>query len=116
MAESDEEVRALPASLWARLRADPSRAPEHLALAAAERHAPAAREWVQERTARYAVSPNELGAGPDSTHLESRHGRNLRRQLTERQRHGELGFRTLQPDLLQYRPKTGRQIRRPHPP
>ena len=36
----------LPEGLLARLRADPVRAPEHLALAAAERHGPAAAEWA----------------------------------------------------------------------
>ena len=56
----DAELRALPDSLWDRLRADPARAPEYLALAAAERHGPAAAKWVQERRAMYAVSPREL--------------------------------------------------------
>jgi hypothetical protein len=39
---------APPDSLLAKLRADPTRAPEHLALAAAERHGPAAAKWVAE--------------------------------------------------------------------
>ena len=50
----------VPAGLFERLRADPSRAPEHLALAAAERHAPAAAEWVDEKRARFAVGPTDL--------------------------------------------------------
>jgi hypothetical protein len=58
--EEDARIRALPDSLWARLRADPTRAPEHLALAAAQRHAPAAADWVRERRAMYAVSPHDL--------------------------------------------------------
>jgi hypothetical protein len=38
-----------PASLLERLRADPVRAPELLALAAAGRHGPAARDWVAQQ-------------------------------------------------------------------
>jgi hypothetical protein len=56
----DAQLRELPDGLFARLRADPARAPEHLALAAAERHAPAAAEWVTERRAMYAVTPRDL--------------------------------------------------------
>jgi hypothetical protein len=56
----DAEIRALPRSLWESLRADPVRAPEHLALAAAERHGPAAAKWVQDRRAMYAVTPHDL--------------------------------------------------------
>jgi len=44
-----DEPPAPPESLLARLRADPVRAPEHLALAAAERHGPAAAEWRAEQ-------------------------------------------------------------------
>src|SRR5215217_6343372 len=52
--------RELPPSLWHRLRSDPVRAPEYVALAAAERHAPAAAAWVEERRRMYAHSPAEL--------------------------------------------------------
>ncbi len=41
--------RELPPSLWERLRADPARAPEYIALAASERHGPAARDWIAEQ-------------------------------------------------------------------
>ncbi len=51
-----------PASLWDRLREDPARAPEHLALAAAERHAPAAEAWIAERRGQYDLDPRELAA------------------------------------------------------
>jgi EcsC family protein len=45
-----EDVRPhLPEGLLAALRADPARAPEQLALAAADRHGPAAAEWVSSR-------------------------------------------------------------------
>src|SRR5215217_4993828 len=50
----------VPESLLARLRADPLRAPEHIALAAADRHAPAAAAWAAEKRARLAVSEPEL--------------------------------------------------------
>lgn len=46
------EVRPhLPDGLLGALRADPKRAPEHLALAAADRHGPAASAWVAEQRA-----------------------------------------------------------------
>jgi hypothetical protein len=50
----------VPESLWARLRADPLRAPEHIALAASEQHAPAAAAWAEEKRSRLAVSNEEL--------------------------------------------------------
>jgi hypothetical protein len=50
----------VPDSLWARLRADPLRAPEHVALAASEQHAPAAAEWAAEKRGRLAVSDRDL--------------------------------------------------------
>lgn len=42
------DAPALPDSLLARIRADPARAPEIIALAAADRHGPAARDWAGE--------------------------------------------------------------------
>jgi uncharacterized protein (DUF697 family) len=42
-----ERVEGLPEGLWARIRAEPDRAPEYIALAAAERFAPTAEEWVR---------------------------------------------------------------------
>ncbi len=56
----DAELRALPDSLWRRLREDPARAPEYIALAAAERHGPAAAQWVEERRAMYDVTQADL--------------------------------------------------------
>jgi hypothetical protein len=52
--------RELPPSLWDRLRTDPARAPEYIALAASERHAPAAAAWLEERRRMYAHSPHQL--------------------------------------------------------
>jgi hypothetical protein len=55
-----DEATRVPASLWARLRADPIRAPEHVALAAAEWHAPAAAAWAEEKRSRFAVHGRKL--------------------------------------------------------
>jgi hypothetical protein len=41
------EIEHVPESLWQRIRAEPDRAPEHIALAAAEHFGPAAEEWVR---------------------------------------------------------------------
>jgi hypothetical protein len=50
----------VPPNLWERLRKDPIRAPEHIALAAAEHHAPAAAAWVADKRARFGHSEHEL--------------------------------------------------------
>jgi EcsC protein family len=50
----------IPQGLWDRLRADPLRAPEHVALAAADRHAPAAAAWAAEKRGRLGVGDREL--------------------------------------------------------
>lgn len=50
--ETDEHRPHLPDGLLASLRADPVRAPEHLALAAADRHGPAAARWIAEHGGR----------------------------------------------------------------
>ena len=61
-ATSDETTaRELPPGLWDRLRLDPVRAPEHIALAASHTFAPQAASWAAEKRSRYAVSPHELG-------------------------------------------------------
>ena len=57
MSDPRDEV---PAGLWERLRKDPIRAPEHIALAAAEHHAPAAAQWVADKRQRFAHSESEL--------------------------------------------------------
>jgi hypothetical protein len=53
-----EHLERPPGSLWERIRAEPDRAPEYIALAAAERFAPAAERWVQ--VAGPGHSPEEL--------------------------------------------------------
>jgi hypothetical protein len=45
--DSTTQMERVPESLWRRIRAEPDRAPEHIALAAAERFGPAAEEWVR---------------------------------------------------------------------
>jgi uncharacterized protein (DUF697 family) len=45
--DSTIEMERVPESLWRRIRAEPDRAPEHIALAAAERFGPAAEDWVR---------------------------------------------------------------------
>jgi hypothetical protein len=42
-----EHLERPPQSLWDRILAEPDRAPEHIALAAAERFGPQAEEWVR---------------------------------------------------------------------
>jgi len=58
--DEDAKTRELPPGLWDRLRADPLRAPEYIALAAADRHGPAAEAWVEDKRRRFAHSPHEL--------------------------------------------------------
>lgn len=64
----DDSARALPPGLWERLREDPSRAPEHLALAAAARHAPAAEAWAAAKRSRYAISAHDLAVAAKRRH------------------------------------------------
>ena len=60
-ATSDQaSARELPPGLWDRLRLDPVRAPEHIALAAGRTFAPQAASWAADKRSRYAVSPHEL--------------------------------------------------------
>lgn len=63
-----EDVRPhLPDGLLNALRSDPSRAPEHLALAAADRHGPAAAEWVASRGGR-GDAPAKLAKAAKRSH------------------------------------------------
>ncbi len=87
----DADLRELPPGLWARLRADPARAPEHLALAAAAHYGPAAAGWVAERRRTYAVSGGELA------HMAKRRHASLARFGGAAT--GVGGFLTIVPDL-----------------
>jgi hypothetical protein len=60
MSQTDERATELPKGLWDRIRKDPIRAPEHIALAAAERHAPAADAWVTDKRSRFSHEGREL--------------------------------------------------------
>jgi len=53
--------RRVPRELFARVRADPARAPEHIALAAADLHAPAAAAWAAKHHARGVTDRRSLG-------------------------------------------------------
>ena len=61
-------ARELPPGLWDRLRLDPVRAPEHIALAAAATFAPQAARWAAEKRSRYAVAPAELARMAKTRH------------------------------------------------
>ena len=60
MTEAAEPRAEVPEGLWERIRADPVHAPEHIALAAAERQGPAAGEWAAEKRRRFAHDGREL--------------------------------------------------------
>jgi hypothetical protein len=91
-AESDEPAAAPPERLLARLRADPLRAPEHIALAASEQHAPAAARWAGRRRHVYGTNPRQLG--------EMARRRHATLASVEGAATGVGGFITLVPDLV----------------
>lgn len=63
-----ESWTTLPTALMADVKRDPWRAPEHIALAAAEYHGPAAKAWYEELCARYAYGPAELARMATTKH------------------------------------------------
>jgi len=58
--EEATSARQLPPGLWDRLRLDPVRSPEHIALAASRTCAPQAARWAEDKRANYRVTPAEL--------------------------------------------------------
>jgi hypothetical protein len=82
----------VPTELWERLRADPVRAPEHLALAAAEWHGPTAASWAEAKRARLAVSSADLAR------MAKRRHASLAR--LEGAATGIGGFLTVAPDIV----------------
>ena len=62
------EVGPVPRSLWERVRAEPERAPEHIALAAAERFAAPAEAWAEEKRAHHR-SPAALARSAFKAHV-----------------------------------------------
>ena len=55
-----EPRAAIPRALWEKIRTDPVRAPEYIALAASEKHAPAAEAWAAEKRRRFRHEGREL--------------------------------------------------------
>ena len=91
-AEVEEALGKPPRRLWERLRADPLRAPEHVALAASEYHAPAAAAWADRRRRVYGTEPRRLAQMARRRHV------NL--ASVEGAATGVGGFITLIPDLV----------------
>ena len=60
MSETTQPRAEVPENLWQRIRADPVRAPEHIALAASDKHGPAAEAWAAEKRRRFAHDGPEL--------------------------------------------------------
>jgi len=60
VSEPQEPRAEVPGSLWERIRADPVRAPEHIALAASAQHGPAAHAWAAEKRRRFGHDGPEL--------------------------------------------------------
>jgi hypothetical protein len=59
--EAISETDAPPGSLWARMKADPQYAPEHLALEAVRRLGPEAAQWAEQtRAARPGITDDDL--------------------------------------------------------
>lgn len=63
-----ESWTKVPSALMADVKADPIHAPEHIALAAAEYHGPAAAAWYAERRERYSYGPHELARMATTKH------------------------------------------------
>jgi hypothetical protein len=90
--DSEERADEPPGNLFERLRADPLRAPELVALAAGERHAPAAAQWAERRRRVYGTDPAALAE------MAKRRHASLAR--LEGAATGVGGFVTLLPDLV----------------
>jgi hypothetical protein len=89
---ADEPRPDVPEGLWDRIRADPVRAPEHIALAAAAQHAPAAERWAAGQRDRYAHDGRQLAE------MAKRRHATLAR--FEGAATGVGGFITIAPDLV----------------
>jgi uncharacterized protein (DUF697 family) len=83
-------VDEVPSALWERIRAQPERAPEHIALAAAERFGPQAQRWVE------IAGP---GHTPESL-ARTAFKKNVRLSRLEGAALGIGGFVTAVPDLV----------------
>jgi hypothetical protein len=92
LAEVEEPAEEPPASLWERLRADPLRAPEHVALAASEFHGPAAAAWADRRRRVYGTDAKALAQMARRRHATL--------ASVEGAATGVGGFLTVVPDLV----------------
>jgi hypothetical protein len=68
LTDDAHEVRHLPPGLWDRLRQDPIRSPEHIALAAAKSFGPQAAAWSLQKRARFRVTPAQLAVMAKKRH------------------------------------------------
>lgn len=92
LAEVEEPAKEPPARLWERLREDPLRAPEHVALAASEYHGPAAAAWADRRRRVYGTDPKTLAQMARRRHATL--------ASVEGAATGVGGFMTVVPDLV----------------
>jgi hypothetical protein len=92
VSEPEEPAAQVPGSLWERIRADPARAPEHIALAASAQHGPAADAWAAEKRRRFAHG------GPELAEMAKRRHATLAR--FEGAATGVGGIFTLVPDMV----------------
>src|SRR4051794_41893241 len=69
-AEFEEGTQEPPPGLFERLRADPVRAPELIALTASEWHAPAAEAWASKRRRVYGEDGRTLGRMAKARHAQ----------------------------------------------
>jgi hypothetical protein len=90
-AQDTPESRQVPQALWRRLREDPVRAPEHVALSAGELHGPAAAAWAARGAPADAAGRRALATEAVRTHV--RYSRLSGGAM------GIGGFVTLLPDL-----------------
>ena len=70
LADLEEGTKEPPPGLFDRLRADPVRAPELIALAASEWHAPAADAWASKRRRVYGEDGKTLGRMAKARHAQ----------------------------------------------
>jgi EcsC family protein len=85
-----DHAERVPESVWKRILAEPDQAPEHIALAAAERFGPAAEEWV--RVAGGGHTPQSLA--------KTAYRKHVRLARLEGAALGIGGFWTAAPDLV----------------
>jgi hypothetical protein len=68
LTDDAKQIRELPPGLWDRLKTDPLRSPEHIALAAGRQFGPQAARWAADKRTRFQVTPQELAAMAKKRH------------------------------------------------